>query len=497
MELQWHGYRYYPYEQELAARELQALLGISNPRKTQQGFKISDQVNVSALRRLTYFSGYTNGKTQGKTVQAELESATASGIKRQSTRYSVHGLHEYKGKFNPQVVKSILNIFGVAAGSKVLDPFCGSGTTLVECAHLGAQGTGLDLNPFAVFLANAKLQALVTPHERLQEIHSRVAKRIVHVSDIGRKRLSGARADYLSKWFDPDVLHRVERVHEIIEDVAGRFSAIFLVIASNLLREYSLQDPNDLRIRRRKSPLPEIAYESAFLGASEQFINRIRYAQSIVGDKLQTGSAKICDVSRIGGVSETLYDAAITSPPYAMALPYIDTQRLSLVWLGLVAPDEILKLESDLIGSRESRGGLRKQLLEAMMDNSDNLPHAEALFCKKLQQALGPSDGFRRVAVPSLLYRYFSAMSAAFRTIRTAMKPGTPFALIVGHNRTTLGGVRYLIETPDHLASLAQSAGWQLNEALPLQTYQRYGYHMSNAVEAETLVLLGNPPKKL
>ncbi len=72
------------------------------------------------------------------------------------------------------------------------------------------------------------------------------------------------------------------------------------------------------------------------------------------------------------------------------------------------------------------------------------------------------------------------------------MRPGAPFALIVGHNHTVLGGVRHEIDTPTHLAGLAADAGWTVEELLPLQTYRRYGYHVSNAVRRETLVIFRN-----
>ena len=101
-----------------------------------------------------------------------------AGKTRQATRYSVHGLHEYKGKFNPQVAKALLNIFGVRSGGRVLDPFCGSGTTLVECTHADVLGLGIDINPFAVFLANAKLRALTTPVAELRGAEQRILRRL-------------------------------------------------------------------------------------------------------------------------------------------------------------------------------------------------------------------------------------------------------------------------------------------------------------------------------
>ena len=146
-----------------------------------------------------------------------------------------------------------------------------------------------------------------------------------------------------------------------------------------------------------------------------------------------------------------------------------------------------------LIGSREFRGAARRKMTDALKENTDGLPEREAAFCRRLQGALNGQDGFRRKAVPALLYRYFASMRNSFRAVRGVMRPGTPFVLIVGHNHTVLGGARYDIDTPSHLAALAAQTGWRVDELMPLQAYRRYGYHASNAVRAETLVVLANP----
>jgi site-specific DNA-methyltransferase (cytosine-N4-specific) len=173
-----------------------------------------------------------------------------------------------------------------------------------------------------------------------------------------------------------------------------------------------------------------------------------------------------------------------------MALPYIDTQRLSLVWLGLVEPGELGALEAQLIGSRELRGTSRRDLASGMQQNSARLTGDEVAVCLELQSALGSEDGFRRRAVPVLLYRYFTGMRDAFANVRSSLKPGAKFGLIVGENRTTLGGKEYQLDTPLHLANLAGSTGWCVSESIPLQTYQRYGLHAANAIAAETLLIL-------
>ncbi len=386
----------------------------------------------------------------------------------------MHGLHDYKGKFNPQVAKAILNIFGIGSASRVLDPFCGSGTTLVECAHLGAACTGVDLNPLAVFLANAKLACLATPIGLLREEFACLSWNLARLRKPGLPRPATARDRYLRSWFDVRQLAWIEAVRHAVGVSCGAHANVFLAVASNLLRDYSDQDPSDLRIRRRSSPLPELGFREAFEAACARFLDRVEATQFVLGAAKSTSRAVVADVrtamaAELGGQ----FDAAITSPPYATALPYIDTQRLSLVWLGLCEPESIGLLDAGLIGSRELKRREQLDLAQKLLTNARGLPEAQADFCCGLARALGPKDGFRRQAVPTLIYRYMADMQDGFRAVGRLLRRGAPYALIVGHNHTVLSGVRRDIDTPSHLVSLAQSAGWQLQESVPLQTYPR------------------------
>jgi hypothetical protein len=492
MKLEFHPYKYYPYERQLALREVAALLG-PGLKEVPNGVEVA-ATSKKAASRLVYFSQIHTGRVTTETIQSRLERAGSAVKNRQATRYSVHGLHEYKGKFNPQIAKAILNIFDVGSGDRVLDPFCGSGTTLVECSHMGVASVGVDINPLAVFIANAKLRALGTPADELQTIVSRIEKALRRLKrQHTHLALENERGKYLRSWFTEDVLVSIEAVRNCVERCAGEAAPVFLAIASNLLREFSLQDPQDLRIRRRTSPVPSTPFAIPFLEASRAFVSKVAETQIVFGHVLPMGTAQIGNITQVDtSLSLPLFDAALTSPPYAMALPYIDTQRLSLVWLGLIEADRILSLEAELIGSREMRGAARRELAARLCDNGRQIPSEQYEFCLSLQNRLGSNDGFRRKAVPSLLYRYFSDMQDAFKNARKKMKSKAPFALIVGHNHTVLGGVRQDIDTPRHLASLATSNGWHLEEMIGLQSYQRYGYHMSNAVTAETLILLRN-----
>ena len=504
MKLLWHRYRYYPYERSLAVREVAGLLPEFKLHEVPGGLELSAECQSDLASRLTYTSRVDGETGLAETQQSCLEMTSRRSRSQQATRYSVHGLHEYKGKFNPQVARALLNMFRVMPGDRVFDPFCGSGTALVECAHLGVSGWGTDINPLAVFVSNVKLQALATPAADLEQTLD-VLMNALRRPDASRQRVDESpRRRYLESWFDKEIVNTIERVRYAIQTIAATHAPVFLTIASNLLRDYSQQDPTDLRVRRRKSPLPDTPFLGSFITACEQSISRIGAAQTVLGPiaeqqaRRQKGSAGMAVLSDVTDLTRaalpTPFDAAITSPPYAMALPYLDIHRLSLVWLDLVPPANLPAVESVLVGSREFRGTARSRLVAALAKNEARLPASEVDFCRRLAKALDDCDGFRRRSVPILLYRYFTGMREAMRSVRQVLRPSAPFALIVGCNHTVLGGERFEIDTPAHLGNMAVEMGWRIEEVIPLQTYQRYGYHAKNAIARETLLLLRNAP---
>ncbi|WP_207687229.1 DNA methyltransferase [Desulfonema limicola] len=92
-------------------------------------------------------------------------SLSFSQYKESETTKHVHRLHSYKGKFIPQLVEYFLDnhtdkfkktrFFN--AGDIILDPFCGSGTTLVQSGELGLHSIGIDISAFNAFMSNVKV----------------------------------------------------------------------------------------------------------------------------------------------------------------------------------------------------------------------------------------------------------------------------------------------------------------------------------------------------
>lgn len=515
--LEWHRYRYFPYERDFARLEAASLFG-TNPYEDEAGLRVATaRLRAEHIDRLTYFARVV--RSDGKVHiprQTRLETSVSTAEReRQSTRYSAHGLHEYKGKFNPQVVRAIGNILGLGEDAWVLDPFCGSGTTLLECAHAGWNAIGVDRNPLATHIANAKIRALRRAGGPLELLAAKVVTGLVTAAGnfgtdriIDERRLStllGPHWDdglpslaYLAAWFPRLVLAQIvatqRAVCAAVPDDEDR--AVFDVILSDQLRQVSLQEPLDLRVRRRKDPRSTYPLVELFEGAVRERLPRVSRAREALGNLRGVQQAHLADIRTtdlrsVPHAPRAGFDAIITSPPYATALPYIDTQRLSLVLLGFIKADEIASTERALIGARELSTSERRALDDGIRSGSDLLPPSALALCRDmLCAAERPGNGFRRQNTPALLFRYCCDMAAFFRSVRPAMKPGAPVALVVGRNRTTLGGQEFAIDTPTLLVDIAKHCGYGFVREETMDTYPRYDLHQRNGINAETLIVV-------
>ena len=494
--LKMFPYKYMEYEKELMKREINKMFPGAKTISTEASISLENfnEEYTPALDKLTYVMSYKHNGGCHLTLQAKLELCSENGnhSKRQRTRYSTNGLHEYKGKFNPQIVHSIINILGINNEMTVLDPFCGSGTTLLECQHMGIYSIGIDINPLAVYIANTKITSLgidVSHANRVLERICNVAER----TNAFECESIDSRISYLKKWIPLDVLAKIERIKDSLIMEEAAIANFFMLLVSDLIRDYSNQEPSDLRIRKRFSSFPDKGFVDVLYSNALKLLNQISKIQETIGCRNILNYAINSDFRRnVPSLNGRVFDAAITSPPYVTALPYIDTQRLSLVWLNLSVPKHIAKLESSLIGSRDMVKKEMKQWVYAMQNNGENLPQVIYELIVSMKKSLSKTDGFRKQAMPYLLYRYFTHMKRTFMNLRSIIRPNGHYAMVVGHNKTTLGDKTFRIDTPHLLGVIAKSCEWVIEEEMPLQTYKRYGLNSKNAINCETLLILRN-----
>ena len=521
IELRFHRYRYFPYEIRLAKLEASRLLG-AEPVEADGVLRVRTRGRIApgALQRLTYFGevALASGRTivpQQSRIEASAAKLTGCGaLTRQQTRYSAHGLHEYRGKFNPQIVRAAINLVGLDERARIWDPFCGSGTVLLEARHQGFDAMGVDLNPLAIAIANAKLAAVSAEPGLLQGTASALAERVlarsVWTTDAPAagaiEGVLGATwrdrfqcREYLERWFPLPTLAELRLILDAISELAPiQLQPVFRIVLSDILREVSWQDPGDLRIRRRKDPAPNYPVADTFvralqakmrpvIAAREHLAERSGCQRAVEGDSrdfatLDTSAQEFL----VDGV-----DGVISSPPYATALPYIDTQRLSLALLDMATAQEIRELDASLVGSREVSVRQRRGLEDSIRRNHGGVAEAVLSTCQALLCAYDPDeDGFRRRNTPAVVYRYFAGMTRAMATIARCLKPGGYLVFVVGPNRTSLGGSEFVIDTPALLGATGEHVGLRLWEMHSLDAYSRYDAHSRNSIRKEQLLVM-------
>src|SRR5207245_619068 len=101
------------------------------------------------------------------------------------------------------------------------------------------------------------------------------------------------------KWFPLETFSAIESLRSLILETAGRAAPVLLTLVSDLLREYSLQEPSDLRIRRRICPLPEQPFLDAVRTRVRNFLATLEAAQKVTGILKIRSRALLTDVRHL------------------------------------------------------------------------------------------------------------------------------------------------------------------------------------------------------
>jgi site-specific DNA-methyltransferase (cytosine-N4-specific) len=195
------------------------------------------------------------------------------------------------------------------------------------------------------------------------------------------------------------------------------------------------------------------------------------------------------DVAAIFPERRGMVDLLVTSPPYATALPYLDTDRLSLIVLGLLPRKSHGDAERDMVGTREVTERERREAWAAYEARRNELPaEISGLIDRIAGVNHGDGVGFRRRNLPALLGKYFLSMLDAMRSARVLMKPGALGHYVVGNNSTEVNGQKIGIPTDQFLFELGAAAGWTPVEKIPMELIASRDIFRENRGSSETIL---------
>ena len=266
----------------------------------------------------------------------ELLDAVDWDFPERSGQTDLEGIHPYPARFIPEIPGALLNALPLAPGTAVLDPFCGSGTTLVECQRRGVRAIGIDLNPIACLMSRVK----TGPYP--------MNLRSCASSAIERARALPAATvptiPRLDHWFRPVVQEQLARLLEAVDAIEGPAGDCLRLAVSSIIVRVSNQESDTRYAAIRKRLAPD-AVGSLFLRAVERIEAALRARQYALTP------ARVMEHDTLAVAAGQIREPVglvITSPPYPNAYEYWLYHKYRMWWLGFDA----LRVKAREIGAR-------------------------------------------------------------------------------------------------------------------------------------------------
>ena len=262
--------------------------------------------------------------------ELQLSWSEAELPERERTKH-VHRLHPYLGKFPPQLVEALLERY-VRPGGRVLDPFAGSGTTLVQALESGYEAVGVDVAAFNCLLMRVKTARydLFGLERELRDALSRV--------DVSDERPRG----YVGDWFSPRAAAELLHFRSLIADYEHA-DVLRVVLAraarsARLTTHFDLDFPKEPRRepywchKHRRTCTPVDEARKFLVRYLEDTLARLK-AFERVRDARRAATVLHGDATELE--LEGSFDAVVTSPPYPGLIDYHEQHRYAYELLGL------------------------------------------------------------------------------------------------------------------------------------------------------------------
>lgn len=384
---------------------------------------------------------------------------------------AIHGWYRFVLSFPPHLVREYLDRMGVAGGV-VLDPFCGTGTTVVEAKKMGLRSVGVEASPMAHFAASVKTSwdvdriGLVRAAKR---VASRATSKLIEDGLTDECRRGNARR--ASRMLD------AESTELLIADSISPVPLHKVLVLVDEIRKVSKSEHRDLMILALASLLPtefgnlrfgpevglgEIKDDARVVGPwldlLEVFANDLGTVDDYKPSTVYRGDARgLPRELRAGSVG-----AVFTSPPYPNEKDYTRTTRLESVVLGFY------KNKQDLRSFKQSL--LRSNTRNIYVGDDDGSAVSQFPSVMRLASevedrrlALGKTSGFERNYHKVVLH-YFGGMARHLESLRPKLRDGARLGYVVGDQASFF---RVLIHTGELLAEVAERLGYEV-ESLDL-----------------------------
>ena len=319
----------------------------------------------------------------------------------------IHNWYSYVEGFSWDFVQKTLKEFKADPNTIVLDPFCGSGTTLVESSLNGIKSIGNDINPFLTFVSRIKTNFSLSPKKGFSEL-SKISRKfsaytkssVNNISEIGLSEIFATHT-----FFSPNILPKVLFVKQCINEIPDRkIRNLFTLAMCSILVDVS-------NYRRG----PDLATKKAPLTDYLVFERFLEKASSMLGDfsfvSTKTSKSQIIneDSRKLTKIKNNSVDLVITSPPYLNGTNYFRNTKLELWYINEISSKE------DLHNFREKAitAGINDAFKSKYLEST--IPNVQKIL-RKINLCTYDSR------IPLMISTYFEEISLCFERLYNIMR---------------------------------------------------------------------------
>lgn len=260
-----------------------------------------------------------------------------------NTNYLNHSIHPYPCKFIPQIPNTLIQELS-SIGDTVIDPFAGSGTTLVESLRLGRNAIGIDANPLSELICRVKstkitkeacgpLFALSIQLANCAQSLYTNQKPLFDDDDLGLEMVKAVQADrWIRDWFDPCVIDELAIIKDRCLEIEDRkIRELALLAMSSIIVRVSRQDSDTRYVRKDKNIKPGDTFRRFSSALDEAVEKQLQLSSEIPGNV----TANIISGNILEGIDCPCFDLLVCSPPYPNAFSYHLYHRSRMLWLDM------------------------------------------------------------------------------------------------------------------------------------------------------------------
>jgi len=381
-----------------------------------------------------------------------------------------HDWYRFVLSFPPHLVRQYLTQFNANKNSLIVDPFCGTGTTLVECKKLGIASVGVEPNPMAHFAARVKTDWNVDGGLLLRSAEKIVEgiQKNPHPSPLPAYRERGKEGAFGGLWQLPEEAEAILLANSI--SPLPLHKTLVLLDAINKNSPASIIAYHRLALARglvtaignlRFGPEVGVGPPKEDAPVLEAWLQNIR---DMAGDLAELKTQKEVSANVHQADSRSLeflpansVDAVITSPPYPNEKDYTRTTRLESVILGFLRNKADLRSLKNGLMRSNTRNVYKADDDDRWIENHGEIRRiSEAIEARRIE--LGKTSGFERL-YPRVTRLYFGGMARHLEQLKRVVKPGAKLAYVVGDQASYL---RIMIRTGQLLADIASNLGYEV-----------------------------------